>query len=304
MNTVTLHDGAEEVTTIGVMLWYRNNADYIRKFVKPFFDRVEALYTYVEFKYFIMENDSTDDTSKELTEFMHDREGFLVSENLGLNDIAGGVSFDRINRMAYIRNYLLQRVRQHIPELQWVLVLDSDVYIDELIIRDMIESKPKLNNIGMMCANGVAVYMQDGQTEIPDTFMHYYDSFAFVDKNDMSYHPLCASSQCISSVCNAEIPQRLDFKGQIDVRSAWGGCVMIDARVFDHPRVEWKSMLITPKRSICEHVYFCDSIHISSGKRIVVCGDVYAYYQRPLVEMGFHDIKNHLVEKESIRSLT
>lgn len=281
MQRYCLFDGIQHVEQIAVMLWYRNNESYIRDFMKPFFSRVEKLYPNVAFKYYIMENDSTDNTRKELQEFMATRDGVLIAEDMDLSYINIGTSYERIHRMALVRNHLLERVRKYLADCQWVLFLDSDVYIDEITIKQLLDKDPREHNICMLACNGVTVDIPSKETEhdVPVTFLHYYDTFAFVDKQDCLHHPYCASSQCISVKCNSEVPNRIDFSGNVEVRAAWGGCVLIDASAFAHPNVMWKTLGLSKSNALCEHVYLCDSISLCTGKKIVICGDIYAYYR-------------------------
>lgn len=139
-----------------------------------------------------------------------------------LNDI--NIGFERIQRICTVRNYLLEKVRPYLVECQWVLCLDSDVYIDELNIKFMLDKLPKKHNIGMITTNGIVIHIPEETKEADDdgwvkytstppkkkesfpvTFAHYYDTFAFVDKNDDHYHPYCASSQCISNECKTYV---------------------------------------------------------------------------------------------------
>jgi glycosyltransferase involved in cell wall biosynthesis len=292
-STFSLIDSKEHVDSIAVMLWYRDNAEYLKKFMVPFFSRVEQLYPTTTFHYFIMENDSKDDTKEVLEEFMKGRKGVLIMENIGDEFEKHGVGRGRIQRITNVRNYLLNKVRGKLSEFKWVLFLDSEVYIDELNIKFLLDKNPSSQNVGVLTCNSIQVHNPE-HPEHPDedewqsydetpkdddhTFMHYYDTFAFVDTQDMSHYPSCVSSSCISDTCISHRPERMAFDSLFDVRSAWGGCVMIKANLLMHPRVQWKTFTINDKYSVCEHVYLCDSIYITSGMRICVCGDVYSYY--------------------------
>lgn len=283
MNTF-LHDGLNRVNTIAVLLWYRNNESYIKNYVNGFFSRVEKLYSDVTFKYYIMENDSTDNTRHELEQFMKDRQGLLITTDLNCSNETTGISYTRIQRMAMVRRYLLDKVRDHLIECDWVFCLDSDVYADELNIKHMMDTKPRKNNIGMVTTNSVIVHCPPEQTlsidNPPLTLLHYYDTFAFVAKDDSWHYPHCASSQCISDRCRSAVPMRIDFSKDVEVRSAWGGCVLIDASVFKDPRVTWRTLGNVGVNATCEHVYFCDSIFLCTCTKIIVCGNIYAYYRQ------------------------
>lgn len=281
-----LHDGANPVSSIGVLLWFRDNESYIKTYMIPFFDRVEQMYGDVEFTYYIMENDSTDGTKEKLREFMSTRKGVLIMDNMDLNTDFGSIRSTRINRMVYIRNHLLEKVRDQLVKHQWILVIDSNIYADELNLKMMFDNLPGSENVGLAGCNTIDVYHDgEGDDKDPVSFCHYYDTFAFLNASRESFYPSCVSSQCIAKDCVKKVnpSKRLDFTGTCDVASAWGGFVIIDGSVFRNPGVKWETLRVSNEDNfnICEHVYLCDSITLTSNKRIVIYGDVYAYHKKP-----------------------
>lgn len=281
-----LHDGTNPVLSIGVLLWFRNNEPYIKKYLRPFLDRVEKMYEDVEFTYYIMENDSTDGTKEELRQLMSTRKGVLLMDDLDLNTDFGSITSSRINRMVEVRNHLLDKVRDQLVKHQWIWVMDSNIYADELNLKMMFDHLPRSKNVGLAGCNTIDVYYNNDNKD-PISFCHYYDTFAFVNTARESFYPECVSSQCVSETCVKKVDpsKKIDFQGggTCDVASAWGGFVLIDATVFENPNVRWNTLRVNHEDSfsLCEHIYLCDSITITSNKRIVIYGDVFAYHQKP-----------------------
>lgn len=290
---VGLHDGRSEVTSLGVVMILRDNADYTRTFMIPTFTRIEKLYPSVQFSYFIMENDSKDDTPELLRDFMKDRKGLLVSEKLDLAYEGENVNFARIARIAHVRNMLLRRMHKDgcLRDLDWCLFVDSELYFDELIIANMFASQPKVNNIGMVTCKAISLIdrkLSDSSVQEHERFVtqnHYYDTYAFVDAENIMYYPACVFPHCERERCHVlrgsdldALPWKPDSK-LVDVRSAWGGVVLIDARALEHPAIGWKPLLLKDFASLCEHIYFCDVLSATSGKRIVVCNSAECYWK-------------------------
>lgn len=289
---VKLHDGNTYVQNVGVIMILRDNAEYIRTYMMPTFDRVENLYPSVKFTYYIMENDSVDETAELLNEFMKGRDGLFFSETLNLTYDGESVEFSRIQRISNVRNQLLNRMRESdcLAGLDWCLFVDSELYFDELILAKMFECKPKAHNIGMVTCKSIALI--DRKASDPSvteeeryvTQNHYYDTYAFVDKEDVLYYPACIYPPCENERCHQKRAEKgkTEWKTQwqvLDVRSAWGGVVLVDARVLEHPRLGWKPLLLKDFASLCEHIYFCDVLQATSGKRIVVCASAECYWK-------------------------
>jgi hypothetical protein len=281
MRLLHLHDGVDQVTSVGVVMLMRNNAEFIREYVLTgVFDRIDRLYPSCTFVYYLCENDSTDDTGELIDTLSQRKNTFVFRDNLPecQSFEEGEVSFELIQRIATVRNHFMNRIK-HAPTFsshQWLWFLDTDVYIDETCLAELMQHKPKLHNIGMLTCNSIDVFKDtDGGVF---TNNHYYDTYPFIDTNNVHHYPKCIFPKCTN--CNTKMDSEAKLPLVMDVRSAWGGCVLIDAHVFQCPRVKWlPTNLVTNDFCLCEHIYFCDSLTASTGKRIVVCTDVTCYYK-------------------------
>jgi glycosyltransferase involved in cell wall biosynthesis len=282
-----LHDGVHEVTSLGVILYLRNNAPYLKDYLIPTLGRLEELYKSVTFTYYIYENDSTDNTVELIRAFAASRRDrcHIYSEILRLNGITKGTSYARIHRMANIRNKLLGRIKEDIDTRHpWCLFIDSDIYFDETNLQAMFTYAPAKNGIAMMTCNTIELFSNTGlSNDVPHdvpflTENHYYDTFAFVDLDDRMCYPQCVSWNCKRIECKAQDVVRMKPYEVRDVRSAWGGFVVVATSALSHPGVWWKTTGFNNDISLCEHIHFCDAIRTIFQKRIVVLNPVHCYW--------------------------
>ena len=289
MMKVSLHDGEKKVRTIAIVLYLRNTGEYLRTFLIPTLTKFENIYD-CTFYYYIFENDSIDDTVSLLQEFMSNRKGIFITKKLNLNSICNGEHISRIRRMAYIRNLLLNNIRGELIKHDWCLFIDADIYFDNNILVELMSKIPKARNIGMLTCNSnqltkIIRHSYTGEERISyENYNHYYDTFACITKEDIFNYPNCISADCKHESCkykqsmNKHMKRlKSDDSDPLDVRSAWGGFVLIDASVFRYPNIRWKTHNIDTS-AICEHVYLCDMIHGITNKRIVICGDISCYW--------------------------
>lgn len=289
--TTYLHDGEREVHSIGVFLYMRNNEQYLINHLIPVLNEVERKYTDVHFHYYIMENDSKDNTNDVLSKFMHNRNGVFISENLQLNNISDGTTFARIQRISHVRNMLLNRVRDKLKCHDWCWFIDSNLHFEPEWLSNMFAHKPSLHNIGMMVGMSIEIQKNDGNMgDVPKdvpfvTMHHYYDTYALVTNADILTYPACLFPECVRPECTQyreKYPQstwNMDDK-IIDMRCVWGGMVLIRGDILQNDCVSWKPLGIMHENSLCEHVYFCDMVKAVSKKRICVLTDVFAYWMK------------------------
>lgn len=281
----------KDVHSIGVLLFIRNNGLYLQNHLFPMLQKIEALYSTVSFSYYIFENDSTDNSKEVVQQFMDTRQGSCYTEQLHLNCIGSGTSFARIQRIAHVRNMLLGRVRDRLSQHQWCWFIDSDIFFDEHTLQQMFDKHPGSQNIGMMGCVSIELAMNDGTLkDVPKdvpylTQNHYYDTFAYTSIDDIVPYPACLFPECVMVECKKYRKSNPDKSWNmrqpfLDVRSAWGGFVLIEAEILCHPGVSWKPLCIHGGNSVCEHVYFCDVIKASTQKRIVIVSDVNVYWMK------------------------
>lgn len=281
----TLHDGDTPITSIGIVMFLKNNEEYVKRYLHSgVFDRLFKLYPECEFVLYFGENDSTDATVEQVQQILVGKKGYLFSEHLDLpfKKTPEDHSFDRIARIAHIRNHFMDKVKgtPTFHEHQWVLFIDTDIYFDEIVLHDMMKHAPRANNIAMMTCKTINM-MRDKDDQLW-TDNHYYDTFAFVDSNNTMFYPNCVFPNC--GRCKLrEGASYIENTTLLDVRSAWGGFVLIHRSVFDHPTVKWLPMQFQHGDSLCEHVYFCDTLRATTNNRIVVCVDVECYRPLPAI---------------------
>jgi len=274
--SVTIYEGESPIETIAVIALFRNNASYIPYFCSTF-ESIEKSYN-MKFKYYFFENDSTDNTVELLENFMKNREGLFIHENLDLEFSAEcDISYRRINRIASIRNLFLSKIRADILKSCWCLFVDSDIYFNVETIQDMFVSIPPDTCISMITCNTLDTYdkLNIDESTIPDdakfvTTNHYYDTFAYVSLDNVMTYPICANKDCCHAVC-ITCENRYIQSGDIEyVRSAWGGFVLVKSSAFNFFPVHWKPLCLNDGNSLCEHIYFCDTIRFIFGEKSIV----------------------------------
>lgn len=285
----TLHDGEHDVRSIGVFLYMRNNEQYLVNHLIPLLNAVEQKHKDIQFHYYVMENDSTDDTKRILSEFMQDRNGVFICENLQLNNLTDGTTFARVQRIAYIRNYLLNRVRDKLKNHDWCWFIDSNLHFEPEWLSNMFAHKPASDNIGMLGCTSLELQKNDGKmkdvpVDVPFVTMHhYYDTYALVNSDDILTYPACLFPECVRPECvgyrekNPGSTWNVNDK-VIDMRCVWGGLVLIRSDILQNESVSWKPLGIMHENSLCEHIYFCDVVKAISKKRICIITDVFAYW--------------------------
>lgn len=285
------------MASIGVMLYLRTNAPYLRKFLFPTLERLEHKHCDTVFHYYIYENDSTDDTVDAVREFLQDRgtsrheRSVFMSNNMGLSEETSGTSFARIQRMAYVRNQLLSSVRERLLAHTWCLFVDSNIYFDDDCLEKLLLAQRDHGDICMLGCMAIEVLPNQGLLPVDKavipyvTSYHYYDTFAFVNMDNRIPYPACLNPECVVDACT----QYREHNGGvwdvslpfIDVRSAWGGFVLVSSSVLgNNPGVCWKPLAVLNNNSLCEHLHFCDAVRAASNKRIVIVPSVCVYWKK------------------------
>lgn len=287
----SLNDGNLKVKSISVICLVRNNEPWLQYFTKQF-ALVEQRYKDVVFEYYFFENDSKDKSNELLQAFLKDgsRVGSVYTDTLP-DYVNRGVNFERVNRLANLRNNLLRLITPLHSE--WSLLIDTDIYFDVETLGNLFKCQPGKNNIGMVTpyAQEVvsgAILKKLNRTQckdIPDDKMfgrkHYYDTFAFVDEFGHNFWPKCNFEQCqqcqqcrtskdnkdnIASTHQA-IPKD---RAVVDVRSAYGGFSIVETSILNDENVRWKTIDLFGKYALCEHIAFCEAIRTRFQKRVVV----------------------------------
>ena len=250
---------------ISLFILFKNNEDYLNYFILMM-KNIESNYNY-DIYYYIYENNSTDNTKNLLKEFMKFRKGNLIAEDINNKytdeKLNSGISLDRGIKMSTIRNK--NKNSAGINNTDYSIIIDSDVFFKEDIIDKMIKSINKNKNIGM-----VTTFNVDYENYCETENFHYYDSFAFINKNNISYKD--TSNKCLFRQCKRCINFRynnnikikdsdlFDMSSIVYVKSAFGGFALLKTALFNS--IYWGE-------TICEHFYFCKMIRNLNYKIIL-----------------------------------
>ena len=223
---------------ISVFSLFRDSEDYIHDCL----DRLDqmAKITNADFEYFFYENDSKDQTSSILKEWIKDKKGICKSENANEKSYGSTMEPSRVIKMARIRNKMADLGKP--VDSDYTVVFDSDVKFDPNIINEYFKY---LNlNFSMLTPN-VRQNVPCKMGSSDDT--SYYDSWSLVDHD---------KNQCMTWSSNPfyRSQDRDLFKNNkpIDVFRSFGGFVFIKSDYFN--KVEWFS------NGQLEHWHFCDKL--------------------------------------------
>lgn len=298
---VTLHDGVKPVNSITIFAMFRNNGPYLEFFFKALEDW-QAYYA-ASFKYYFIENDSTDDTREKLQKWMADKPGKLILGEFENDYVNKGENFERCERLAYLRNTLVEAATP--LDSDWTVFLDSHIFFNKDTLEKMFRiAQPAANNIGMMTCNSRQVYTLGvlkkwfgdkvkvgDDNDSPDRricLRHSFDTFTLFNKAGYSYHPYCPFQGCrlcpLTREARAGKKEAIEVydpkEAVIDVQAAFGGLGVIESSILNHPRIRWGTLSFDGTRdmSLSDHVLFCDRLTTVTGKRVVLLqetNDVY-----------------------------
>ena len=286
-------------TTIATVIFLKDNEWYLQ-FLLPILAQIEVDYPDIHLTYYIYENDSSDQTPVLLKEFMAGRQGKLMTETGAPTApeaaSARGTTQERIRNFVSFRNAFLDKIREDVCEADWVWFIDSNIFFDKTIITDMLEAAGDVysERIGMLtCRTTETVLIEKylalggDPSKIPEgcefglSVNHYYDTYAYIDKDSRSFYPKCNFADC-ANCAEAEAEGAGGAKATdaaiMDVNSAWGGCVLIKGEIIKSPAVRWDTVIMPNGNALCEHVLFCDRIRSSSGQRIVVLNNIQPFW--------------------------
>jgi len=288
---INLHDGVKPVRSISVLAMFRNNSPYLDYLFKQLAN-LEAAYD-VEFSYYFLENDSTDDTRQKLKDFFKSgKKGRLLLGSLNKDYVNRGENYDRTMTLARLRNSLVEGAAP--VSSDWTVFIDSHIYFPVNVLQRMMAVEPAKNGLGMMTGYTKQVHINailkrggldvSGASPIPDDakidLNHYYDTYTYYDTKGYSHFPVCAFKKC--NMCarirtpQYSLPLVEANQSIVEVRSAFGGFALIDSEAINHPRIRWSTLPFdhTGDKTLCDHVLFCDRLQAVTGKKIVVLQDI------------------------------
>ena len=219
------------------------------KFLSSLFTKLETIEKTNEVEYFFYENDSKDKTRQLIQEWMKDREGQFIYEDINTPSFGHVTDKARMDLMVYYRNKVLNTAKPLVSD--YTLLIDSDVDFSSHIVKDYL---PFFNNDIAMCTPNIKQNINCVMGEPKE--LSYYDSFALKDiKNN--------KGMLLSSNPFWEKEDRSLWKNKkpVKVNSAFGGVAMIKSDVLNE--VEWAT------QGGCEHWMFCENVR-KHGDIIVI----------------------------------
>ena len=250
---------------IAVLCLVRDNEPWLR-YASSAFRALEQEHLSTAFSYFFFENDSADGTANAARDFLRGRTGALFQEH-GLPPYANrGVNYERVHRLAWLRNELADRAAPLMQDADWALLIDSDIVFDVPTLSQMFAVRPAAQGYAMVTPFSVEVRISES-TGAVTSHGHYYDTYAFVDSEDRCHWPHCVFPGCRQCPPPSSAQE---LEPALPVRSAFGGFALVDAAALRSPRVRWRALSLPGGFAVCEHVAFCDALFAHTGRGVVV----------------------------------
>lgn len=288
MDKLQLYDGKTQIEIISVICMFKNNEQYIKDF---FFESVlnfEQTYE-VQFDYFIIENNSRDNTRELLKTFFKTKSRksklLLFDMEQDFKNIGDGRNYERLYNLAFIRNKLVNAITP--LSSNYCLFIDSNIYFKVDILQKMFSINPSQQNIGMIVPYTQQLFIPQihkiPNISQPTLLQHYYDTFSFYDENSKTFWPYCAFEKC--KLCNRQ--DCMDRKSVpesqviVDVNCAFGGFCLIRTDIINNKLIRWDTISYDIKKdeSICEHFLFCHMLKKLTNQRIVILQNVDEIYR-------------------------
>lgn len=195
---------------------------------------------HINFSFYFYENDSQDETVSILNNWMKDKRGKILSENVGFNKEGSVFTESRMKKMCYYRNRMINLGRY--IDTDYSIVFDSDVIYSSDIINKFLS---KIDEETLMYTPNIT---QNIKCKICNCGRDsYYDSSPFFDKR---------GEQGLTWSCNpfTNVFDRFQFEsGQpVEVNSAFGGFALFKGDVLNH--CNWTF------DGLCDHVSLCKDV--------------------------------------------
>jgi hypothetical protein len=204
---------------INVFMCCRDNQDTITETFNGL-AACEACFPDKEFRYYILENDSVDQTPDFILQFYKTSLGNFQCATFGNTNWPSSPGVGRMRDMAMYRN-MMKDLCTDWTNSQYSFIIDSEIQFEDNIIKQQIEYMDSNLDVAMVTPYGTV-----GSSAV------YYDKFAYRDMDNL---------QSIDNVSDR-------------VRSAFGGFVCIRTPVLE--RCHWSCI----DGDTSEHVPFCDMV--------------------------------------------
>jgi len=210
------------------------------KWIGSTLDRLDVLNTKYDCEFYLYENDSKDRTQELLSAWMVNKEGKLKYETLNAPSFGHVTQKDRMERMTYYRNTVLEMATP--LDSDYTLLLDSDVEFSTDIIEQYLDyMKDNVVMTTPFITQNVKCHMCNCGND------SYYDSFALKDtKNQLAMTVAC------NPFYEEEDRKKWSEKEPVKVNSSFGGVALIKSSVLNE--VKWST------DGGCEHWNFCADV--------------------------------------------
>ena len=230
--------------TIAIISLWRDSQTYIHTSLNQLSTQEDELGSDYSFLYSFYENDSVDDTSKILREWLKDRQGTLLTDKLSHPKWESVPSRTRTVAMAQYRNICLYALRD--KKYDYLFIIDSDICYEKDLFKSMIYLIDNNQTYGMVTPNT--------QQNVSDKFdlnksTSYYDSWALKDLQcnqglSFAYNPFVMTAD----------RRKWDRSLPVSVASAFGGISLVRGELLQEKKLIWNG------DAGCEHWYFCKKI--------------------------------------------
>lgn len=229
-------------------------------------DRINKLSSYFkDYRVLIVENDSTDNTRQKLLEWANENPKIVIlgcgynnsTCSLKLPKTEGhSVTWNRINKMQYLRNIYLEEVMKNYSNYDYMIVWDMDilgsVYLDGILNSFGYFGSKKFKT-DAMCANGIYRWM---------VLPLYYDTYAHRDKGD-KFH---ISKKHIHDIDKGITVRYNVGEDPVEVDSCFGGFTIYRINSILNTHAQYGTTSKDSGDVECEHVVFnkfLDKVHVN-----------------------------------------
>lgn len=207
----------------------RNNDDTLETTLNKL-NNIEKNNSEYIFRYYIYENDSTDNTKNIIIDFYKHHKGNCIFETLNNHMWGNTKDIQRIIDMSVYRNKMKQLCKKF-NNSDYSIILDTNITFKITIFEEMINILNKNKTIQMVTPYGFV----EGKPKV------YYDTFA-----------LDLNSECTGSVLK-KLRYELQTNELVKLKSGFSGFIMIRTQTLE--KCSWKYS------DICsEHNYFCKEV--------------------------------------------
>ena len=259
-----------ERSKIHIFLSVRDNENTLKDTLNKLSEIEKMNITKYEFHYWILENDSKDNTVDIVKEFLKTKSGRIISGKLGTKKWTNVKQENRVKDMTYYRNLNLKMMflgpmkpNANIMDIndlavlenavnfknekwkpyrsKYSIILDTNIVFEKTIFEEMETILEQNNDVGMITPFG---YVRTSP-------MTYYDTYALQTMDNKNQ----ANKDWIKSTNKKII---------YDIKSGFSGFVLLKTDLLK--KSKWKFI----NANLSEHVGFCESIR-SQNKRVVIC---------------------------------